>query len=345
MIPTASKWLVKRSLCTHFSKRNIFTLATSDSSSFSTRTSAKSILSSTLFLAVAAITGQALAQNAYAENLIDIYQLAVLHDARMASALGAHQAGVEKLPQGRSQLLPTLTVNSEKMYSDSEITYDDPSPFESGARSYEDTKYSATLTQPLYRKQNFAAYKQSKAQMAAAEAQLSLARQDLMLRVAQAYFDLLSTQQVLAAAIANTAAMKAQDDKGRIQLSLGSGSRLEASEARAKYEMARARELAVRDELVNKQQALRRITSKSPGYLDELKSGFPLVQPDPSDVTAWVKMAVQENPQLQALHFNAKAARQEVERAQAIIQHWIWWPNTPTLTQRAASTPVLPVKL
>lgn len=235
----------------------------------------------------------------------------------MASARGAYQAGVEKLPQGRSQLLPTLTVNSEKTYSDSEITYENPSPFESGTRRYEDLKYSATLTQPLYRKQNFAAYKQSKAQMASAEAQLSLAKQDLMLRVAQAYFDLLSTQQVLAAATANTAAMKAQDDKGRKQLSLGSGSRLEASEARAKYEMARAQELSVRNDLINKQQALRRITNEIPGNLDELKSGFPLVQPDPSDVTAWVKMAEQENPQLQAFHFNVKAAKQEVERARA----------------------------
>jgi len=283
----------------------------------SAQTSVRRRRARTSAAAVTALIGQAIFPTAHAENLIEVYQKAVLHDARMASAIGAYRAGVEKLPQGRSQLLPTLTVNSEKMYSDSEITYEDPSPFESGTRSYEDLKYSATLTQPLYRKQNFAAYKQSKAQMAAAEAQLSLANQDLMLRVAQAYFDLLSTQQVLAAATANTAAMKAQDDKGRIQLSLGSGSRLEASEARAKYEMARARELAVRHELVNKQQALRRITNETPGNLDELKPGFPLVQPDPSDVTAWVKMAEQQNPQLQTLHFNVKATRQEVERARA----------------------------
>lgn len=267
--------------------------------------------------AVAFLMVQFAFPSAHAEDLMDVYRKAIVNDARMAAAMGAYKAGVEKLPQGRSQLLPTLTANGEKMYSDSEITYESPSPFESGTRDYEDLKYSATLTQPLYRKQNFAAYKQSQALAASAEAQLSFARQDLLLRVAQAYFDLLSAQQVLAAATANTAAMKAQDDKGRTQLSLGSGSRLEASEAKAKYEMARARELSVRHELINKQQALRRITSEMPGNLYGLKPDFPLVQPTPSSINAWIRMAEQDNPQLRTLHFNVKAAKQEVERARA----------------------------
>lgn len=252
-----------------------------------------------------------------AQDLAEIYQKAVQHDARFASARGAYAAGVEKLSQGRSQLLPSLTVNAEKMYSDSEITYESPSPFESGKRDYEDLKYSATLTQPLYRRQNFAAYWQSKAQTAAAEAQMAFARQDLMLRVAQAYFDLLSAQQVLAAAVANTAAMKVQEDRAKVQLTLGSGSRLEASEARAKHEMARARELAARHDLINKQQAVRRITSEMPGPLHELRPGFPLVPPEPGDVATWLAMAEQENPQLKSLRANMKAAKQEVERAQS----------------------------
>jgi len=268
-------------------------------------------------LAVAAITGQAVIQNAHADNLIDVYQKAVLHDARMASALGAYQAGVEKLPQGRSQLLPTVSFNSEKTYSSSVLAYDVGSPFQSGARDYEDLKYTTIITQPLFRKQNIAAYQQSKAQTAAAEEQLSFAKQDLMLRVAQAYFDLLSAQQILAAANANTVAMKAQDDKAKTQLSLGSGSRLEASESRAKYELARAREFAVRDDLVNKQQALRRITNEFPGTLDEPSPDFPLVHPDPNDVATWVKMAELAYPQLLALRYNVEAAQKEVERSQA----------------------------
>lgn len=261
------------------------------------------------------LAGQSVYPAAQAESLMEVYQKAVLNDARMASAVGAYKAGVEKLPQGRSQLLPSLTINGEKTYSDSEIIYETSSPFESGTRDYDDRKYSATLTQPLYRKQNFAAYKQAKAQAASAETQLSFAKQDLLLRVAQAYFDLLSAQQVLIAAMANASAMKAQDDRGRTQLNLGSGSRLEASEARAKYEMARARVLSVHHELVNKQQALQRITNEKPGDLYGLRADFPLVQPSPESVDAWIKMAEQDNPQLRTLHFNVQAAAQEVERA------------------------------
>jgi outer membrane protein len=265
---------------------------------------------------VAIPVGLIWAPAADAQDLAEVYQKAVMYDARFASARGAYAAGVEKLPQGRSQLLPALTVNAEKMYSDSKITYETTSPFESGSRDYEDLKYSATLTQPLYRKQNFAVYWQSKAQKEAAEAQMSLARQDLLLRVAQAYFDLLSAQQVQAAAVANTAAMKAQENKAKVQLALGSGSRLEASEAGAKHEMARARELAARHDLINKQQAVRRITNEIPGTLHELRPGFPLVQAGPNDVLAWTKIAEQENPQLQALRANMEAAKQEIERAQ-----------------------------
>jgi outer membrane protein len=252
---------------------------------------------------------------AQAQNLMEVYQKAVAMDARYVSSRGAYRAGIEKLSQGRSQLLPSLNLNGEKMYSDSEITYATTSPFESGTRSYEDRKYSATLTQPLYRKQNFAAYSQAKAQKKAAEAQFAFAGQDLILRVAQAYFDLLSAQQNLAAARANAASLKAQDDRSRIQLSLGSGSRLEASEARSKYEVARAQELAARHDLVNKQQAMRRITGEPPGTLDELRADFPLLLPEPDDVEVWIKYAQQESAQLKALRANMKAAKQEVERA------------------------------
>jgi outer membrane protein len=254
---------------------------------------------------------------AQAQSLAEVYQKALVRDARFAAARGAYTAGIEKYPQGRSQLLPTLTINGEKMYSDSELTYDAGSPFEGGTRNYEDLKYSATLTQPLYRKQNFAIYRQSRAQMAAAEAQFAFANQDLILRVSQAYFDLLSAQQYLAAAAANTASMKLQNDRARIQLELGAGSRLEASEARSKFEVARAQELAARHELVNKEQALRRIIRELPGTLDELRPDFLYMTPDPDDVAAWVKTAEQQNAQLQALHANVKAARQDVERAKA----------------------------
>jgi outer membrane protein len=257
------------------------------------------------------------AQTAHAQNLVEVYQKALARDARFAAARGAHAAGIEKYPQGRSQLLPTLTLNGEKMYSDSELTYDEGAPFESGMREYSDLKYSATLTQPLYRKQNFATFKQSQAQKSAAEAQFAFARQDLILRVAQAYFDLLSARQFVAAAVANTASMKLQNDRAKIQLDLGSGSRLEASEARSKYQVALAQELAARHDLVNKEQALRRIVGEPPGTLDELHRDFPYVKPDPDDAGAWAKLAERHNAQLTALRANIESANQEIERARA----------------------------
>ena len=86
-----------------------------------------------------------------AEDLAAVYQKAVAQDARMAAASATHDASIEKLPQARSQLLPTLTFSAEKTYSDSELVYEPGSPFESGNRSYYDRRYAASLTQPLFR--------------------------------------------------------------------------------------------------------------------------------------------------------------------------------------------------
>jgi len=271
------------------------------------------------WLAIFVLVPSLLANSApvQADDLYETYLAALRNDARFSAAQGAHAAGVEKHSQGISQLLPSLSANGEKTYAKSEIEYEANSPFESGKRDYEDLKYSATLTQPIYRKQNFAAYWQGKAQKASAEAQFDFAKQDLILRVAQAYFDLLSAQQVLAAAAANTAAMKIQEERANVQMSLGSGSRLEASEARSKHELAKARELSARHDLTNKQQALRRITDREPGPLNEIGRNFQLVPPTPNDLKHWLDLAQRHNSQLRSLFGNMKAAKLEVIRAQS----------------------------
>ena len=266
-------------------------------------------------IALAIALGQYVAQPAHADNLLDIYHKALANDARYAAALGAHQAGIEKLPQGRASLLPTLTVTGEKTRFDSEIEYTGTTSFEGGDRRYEERRGTATLTQPLYRKQNFATYQQSKAQYQAAEAQLVLAKQDLILRAAQTYFDLLSAQQVLAAASAHAAATKAAFEQARAKLRVGAASRLEFSEAKARADIAHSQEIAAGNEVINKRQALRRVTHETPTTLDELAPNYPLVPPSPNAADEWVRLAERDNAQLVALRHNLRAAEQEVVRA------------------------------
>src|SRR5512135_482898 len=122
-------------------------------------------------------------QAAQAANLVDIYREAQQQDAAFASARAAYQAGLEALPQGRALLLPSASLSAN--------TTGNAVDRGAGTSNFNSHGYSLSLSQPIYRKQNWAQYQEAKSQVTQAEAQFASAKQDLILRVAQAYFDVL----------------------------------------------------------------------------------------------------------------------------------------------------------
>src|SRR5512140_1319819 len=128
------------------------------------------------------------AQPVCAADLLDLYRSAQSQDASFAAARAARDAGQEKLTQGRSLMLPSvnLTANSTK----NDVTID-PMGLN---KKYDSRGYTVSLVQPLFREQNWAVYTESELQVAQSEAQFKQAEQDLVLRVAQAYFDVLIAQ-------------------------------------------------------------------------------------------------------------------------------------------------------
>lgn len=252
---------------------------------------------------------------AAATDLLEAYRLAQSHDARLAAARAAFEAGKEKLPQGRSQLLPTLTLNGSKFDYDASVEYEGTTTFQGGARRYTNEEYELALTQPLYRKQNFAAYEQGKAQAAAAAAQFSQAQQELILRVAQAYFDVLAAADRLATAAAQKASLSAQHDQARARLTAGVAPITEAHEAKARADLAAADEIAAQSELEVKRRVFWKITGALPERLGRLGAESPLPPIEPSDLQAWVTLALDRNPQLTAHQYDVEAAEQELERA------------------------------
>jgi len=121
---------------------------------------------------------------AWSANLGEIYQMARGNDAKLAAAREAYKAGQEKLPQGRAGLLPNVSLSAS--YLDTRT--------ESSALPTTNTEpygYRLLLVQPLFRQQNLEVYEQGKIQALLSEQQLKLAEQELLLRVATAYFDVL----------------------------------------------------------------------------------------------------------------------------------------------------------
>ena len=149
-----------------------------------------------------------LMSNVMAADLMQVYRDAVDNDPGFAAARSTLDAGREKMPQARAGLLPTLNLSGNSVWNENELKIGSaPGPLSSNFNS---NAYSVSLTQPLFRWQNWVAYDQSKIQVALAEANFMQARQDLILRVAQAYFDTIFASENLRAVQANKAAIAQQ---------------------------------------------------------------------------------------------------------------------------------------
>ena len=245
----------------------------------------------------------------HAANLMDVYREAQQQDAAYASARAALRAGREKLPQGRALLLPSVNLGANTTWNEVDLP--------AGNRQYNSNGYSLSLSQPIYRKQNFAQYEQAKGQVSQAEAQFAVARQDLVIRVAQAYFDVLLAQDNVALAGAQKSAIGEQLEMAKRNFEVGIATITDTHEAQARYDLTTSQEIAAQNDLEIKKRALQQIISKIPGHLAVLNSKFPLVLPEPNDMTKWVAQAEQQSPQIAIQRAALEIADQEVEKNRA----------------------------
>ena len=251
----------------------------------------------------------------HAENLMDVYRKALTQDAAFASARAAYRAGLEKLPQGRALLLPSVNLGANTTYNDMNTQYGGGSSlFASGAHTYNSHGYTLSLDQPLYHKQNIAQYEESKLQVSQAEAQLASARLDLIVRVAQAYFDVLLAQDNVGLAAAQKAAIAEQLAQAKRNFEVGTATIVDTNEAQSRYDLAVSQQISAENDLEVKKRALQQIINQIPAHLAVLSEKFPLVLPEPNDMDKWVATAEQRNPQLQVQRAALEIATQEVER-------------------------------
>ena len=250
-----------------------------------------------------------LASPVYAANLMEVYREAQQQDAVYASARAAFEAGQEKLPQGLALLLPSVNLGANTTWNEVESPTID--------RQYNSNGYNLSLTQPIYRKQNYAQYQQAKSQVAQAEALFAVARQDLIVRVAQAYFDVLLAQDNVALAGAQKAAIGEQLEMAKRNFEVGTVTITDTHEAQARYDLTTAQEIAAQNDLEIKNRALQLILGKIPAQLNTLNDKLPLVLPEPNDMTKWVEQAEQQSPQIAIQREALAIATQEVERNRA----------------------------
>ena len=270
-------------------------------------------------LNVAALTCALFALNAPAQDLLSLHQAALRHDATWLAARAAAEAGREKLPQARAQLLPSLTANANTTENDSSVRYDNSGTglAVDSDRRYSSRGYGATLAQPVFRAQNFVGYSVARLQVEEAELRLRLAEQDLALRVAQAYFDVLLAQDNLAFVNAQKAAIEEQWQVAKRSFELGTVTITDANEAEARLDIVRAQEIAAQSDLEIKQNILAQITGLPSDDLATLADDFAPEMPAPADLQWWLDRTQTQNLGIEIQRRLHAIGQREVRRQRA----------------------------
>lgn len=249
-----------------------------------------------------------LAPLAAAENLSDIYRLALANDPVYAAAREAYRAGLERLPQARATLLPSLNLSAFARNTDTDVS---STP---GSTSNQPYGYGLTLTQPIYRKQNLETLAQARLQVTLAEQQLRLAQQALQLRAAQAYFDVLLAEDTLTTAQAQKQAFAEQLAQARRSFEVGAATIVDSHEAQARHDLAVAQEIAAANDLEVKRRALEKLINQNAPRLAPLKDPVALPLPSPSGMDPWVQQAQEQSLGVLLNQSALEIARREVER-------------------------------
>jgi outer membrane protein len=256
-----------------------------------------------------------LISNVYAADLMQVYRDAIDNDPTFSAARSTLDAGREKSPQALAGLLPSLTLSGNTVWNENEIAFRGGNTL--AKPNFNSNGYNLSLSQPLFRWQNWVGYDQSKLQVVQAEANFIQARQDLILRVAQAYFDVIYSTENLKAVKANKQAINQQLELAKKSFEVGTATITDTHEAQARFDLASAQEIAAESDLEVRQRILQSITGKEVGFLAPPRKGAELSPPQPSDMKEWVAAAEKDGIAVQVQQAAASIAAREVDKQRA----------------------------
>jgi len=252
---------------------------------------------------------------ARAADLLQIYRDALANDATYASARATRDAGLESLPQGLAPILPTVNATAFTQDNRNNISFRGAAP--DSQRQGNSNGFTVTLTQPLFNWQNIQAYKEAGFKAAQAEATFGQATQDLIVRVAQAYFDVLASQDSLAFIQGQKVAISEQLAQAKRNFEVGTATITDTHEAQARFDLATSQEIAAQSDLEIKKRTLQQIVGKFPERLEPLKPNIELNPPKPNSMEDWATAAASQGYPVRAQEAALEIAVREIERTRA----------------------------
>jgi len=264
------------------------------------------------------------AASAQAENLVALYDAARAIDPTYQSAKAQYEANLAKSDQARAGILPTAAFQA----GTSQTSFNNSNP--DFGNNFNANNATIQASQPIYRPANWVAYEQGKRLVDIATAQLTLAEQDLVLRVTQAYFDVLAASDSLTFVRAQKVAVAEQLASAKRNFEVGTSTVTDSREAQARYDLVIAQEIAAENDLRVKKLALDQLVGRPNTEPNPLVAQAALPQLNPNDLPGMVSTAETTHPGVQQAVVNLDVARLETEKAKA--------GHKPTLDLTAAHT-------
>ena len=268
-------------------------------------------------LVLATVAALGISTLAQADDLLSIYREAQRNDPSFAAARYGLEAGREKVSQAKSQLLPQVGLGGKwnRIYGSYDPGNPDPllrvQKFDYSGNS---GNLNVQASQPLYRPQYGVAVDQAGASVSLSELQYKGSEQQLILRTAQAYMDVLQARDKVTLAAAQKEAFSEQLAQAKKRFQLGVATITDTYEAQSRYDQTAALEIVARNDLVVKTNALSQLIGKQPGWLSSLDQKMKPQLPAPANVDAWLDKSLKDNVQLQSQLQLEQIAKYEVQR-------------------------------
>lgn len=240
---------------------------------------------STCLLCFIVIFSTGFTSTAYAQNLLEVYELALQNDPVLKQVHASQLAIGESKNQSVAKFLPNISatgVSNLNRLTNNRATYQG-----SGVQDYSDNNFTVNLTQPLFHWEHWIQLSQSDNQIAQAEADYQTELQKMMVKITEAYFNILSAQDNLDFTFSEKQAIARQLEQAKQRFAIGLIDITEVHQAQAAFDRVIANEIEASNNVDNQKEALTAIIGDQNLVLNNLGESIPLARPVPDDISAW----------------------------------------------------------
>ncbi len=249
----------------------------------------------------------------HAADLKQVFKDALTNDPIFKAAIASNQALIEDESIALSLVLPTVNLSGDVSKNETTTTLSNiksPSNFESNS-------YSLSIRQTIYNHDYFTQLSQTDESTAIAKAKIIRAKQELILRVASSYYNVLGAADNLEFAVAEKKSIQQQLHQTKQRFDVGLTAITDVHEAQSRFDQSVASEIGAENLLAINKEKLREITGILYPVFKGLKENTPLLNPEPNDVKKWIKTAIDNNQALFVAAKNMAISKLGISRAQS----------------------------